>query len=183
MVAPVMLVLFGLNRVQVVGITAPLALAPLLTGLVVLGGFIWWQRRSPVPTVDLEMFRVRELSAATLAAFLAFAGLASLILLLPFYLQRGLGLTPVQVGLVLVTIPALMGLIGPPAGTLADRVGPRPVASVGVALTAIGYAIEAWGWDAPLYGVAGVYLVGSLFWAAIDPTKPVVGDAAPVEAA
>ena len=143
LVAGVMLVLFGLNRVQVAGIAAPLALAPLLTGLVVLGGFIWWQRRSPVPTVDLDMFRVRELSAATLAAFLAFSGLASLILLLPFYLQRGLGLTPVQVGLVLVTIPALMGLIGPPAGTLADRVGPRPVASVGVALTAIGLALMA----------------------------------------
>ena len=36
-----------------------------------------------------------------------------------------------------------MGLIGPPAGTLADRVGPRPVASVGVALTAIGLALMA----------------------------------------
>ena len=94
LVAGVMLVLFGLNRVQVVGITAPLSLAPLLTGLALVAGFIWWQRRSPVPTVDLEMFRVRELSAATLAAFLAFSGLASLILLLPFYLQRGLGLTP-----------------------------------------------------------------------------------------
>ena len=52
-----------------------------------------------------------------------------------------------------------------------------------VALTAIGYAIEAWGWDAPLYGVAGVYLVGSLFWAVIDPTKPVAGDDPAVEAA
>ena len=84
LVAGVMLVLFGLNRVQVAGLIAPLALAPLLTGLVLLGGFLAWQRRSPAPTVDLDMFRVRELSAATLAAFLAFAGLSSLVLLLPF---------------------------------------------------------------------------------------------------
>ena len=143
LVAGVMLVLFGLNRVQVAGIAAPLVLAPLLTGIVLLGGFLAWQRRSPAPTVDLGMFRVRELSAATLAAFLAFAGLSSLVLLLPFYLQRGLGLDPVQVGLVLATIPALMGLLGPPSGALADRLGPRPVASVGVALTAVGLVLMA----------------------------------------
>ena len=52
-----------------------------------------------------------------------------------------------------------------------------------VALTAIGYAIDAWGWDAPLYGVVAVYLVGSLFWAVIDPTKPVVGEEPAAEAA
>ncbi len=143
LVAGVLLVLFGLNRVQVAGIVAPLVLAPLVTGIVLLGGFLGRQRRSPVPTIDLEMFRVRELSAATLAAFLSFSGLASLILLLPFYLERGLGLTPVQVGLVLVTIPALMGLLGPPAGVLSDRLGPRPVASVGVAVTAVGLALMA----------------------------------------
>ena len=74
LVAGVSLVLFGLNRVQVAGIVAPLVLAPLVTGIVLLGGFLARQRRSPVPTVDLEMFRVRELSAATLAAFLSFSG-------------------------------------------------------------------------------------------------------------
>ena len=143
LVAGLMLLLFGLNRIQATGLAAPIAFAPVVTGIILLGGFLWWQRRSSAPTIDLEMFRVREFSAATLASLFSFAGLASLVLLLPFYLERGLGLTPIEVGLVLVTIPALMGIIGPAAGALADRLGPRPVASVGVALTVTGLALMA----------------------------------------
>lgn len=143
LVAGLVLLLFGLNRVQTTGLAAPVAFAPVVTGILLLGGFLWWQRRSSAPTINLEMFRVREFSAAALASLFSFAGLASLVLLLPFYLEQGLGLTPIEVGLVLVTIPALMGIIGPAAGALADRLGPRPVASVGVALTATGLALMA----------------------------------------
>ena len=47
-----------------------------------------------------------------------------------------------------------------------------------IASVAIGWAIDAWGWDVPLYGVAAVYLIGSLFWLGIDPRKPVMPDVA-----
>ena len=47
-----------------------------------------------------------------------------------------------------------------------------------IASTAIGYAIDAWGWDVPLYGVAACYLAGSLFWLGIDPNKPVLPESA-----
>ena len=43
-----------------------------------------------------------------------------------------------------------------------------------IASIAIGYAIDAWGWDVPLYGVAASYLFGALFWLGIDPNKPVL---------
>jgi sugar phosphate permease len=43
-----------------------------------------------------------------------------------------------------------------------------------IASVAIGYAIDAYGWDAPLYGVAAVYFIGSLFWFGIDPHTPVI---------
>ena len=47
-----------------------------------------------------------------------------------------------------------------------------------IASVAIGWAIDAWGWDVPLYGVAAVYLIGSLFWLGIDPRKPVMPEGA-----
>ncbi len=47
-----------------------------------------------------------------------------------------------------------------------------------IASAAIGWAIDAWGWDVPLYGVAAVYLIGSLFWLGIDPRKPVMPEGA-----
>ena len=94
-------------------------------------------------------------------------------------------------------IAALVGLLLLPADGLAAFAQSLDLSQLGasgamntagqiggtVALTAIGYAIDAWGWDAPLYGVVAVYLVGSLFWAVIDPTKPVVGEEPAAEAA
>lgn len=137
------LLLFGLNRVQVAGISSPSASAPLCIGIVLMLLFVWWQQRTPTPIVTLEMFRVREFSAATLASFITFLGLSSLVLLLPFFLQRGIGLTAFEGGLVMATIPLLMGIAGPVAGAVADRLGTRPVASAGLGLTVAGLGFMA----------------------------------------
>ena len=138
LVAGLALMLLGLNGVQTFGLVSPFVLGTLGGAIVVLVAFVWWQRRGPSPIVHLELFRVREFSAAALAAFLSFIGVAAQILLLPFYLQLVLRLPVPQVGLILAVVPALMGVIGPVAGTLADRYGPRVIASSGLVLSGAG---------------------------------------------
>lgn len=136
LVAGLALMLLGLNGVQTFGLVSPFVLGTQGGAIVVLVAFVWWQRRSSSPIVHLALFRVREFSAATLAAFLSFIGVAAQILLLPFYLQLDLRLRVPQVELILAVVPALMGVIGPVAGTLADRFGPRVIASGGLVLSA-----------------------------------------------
>ena len=140
LVAGLALMLLGLNGVQTFGLVSPFVLGALGGAVVLLVAFVWWQRRSPSPMVHLDLFRVREFSAAALAAFLSFIGVAAQILLLPFYLQLVLRLPVTQVGLILAVVPALMGVVGPLAGTLADRYGPRVIASSGLVLSGAGLA-------------------------------------------
>lgn len=110
-------------------------------GLALLAGFGWWQTRTRWPTIEPAMFRVPDFTASMLAGYLAFAGAATQILLLPFYLQRVLELPVQQVGLLMVTVPALMGLLGTPSGMLADRTSSRTVGALGIGIVAVGLAL------------------------------------------
>ena len=134
---------FGLNRIQTLGIASPLVILLIAAGLALLLGFGWWQTRTPWPTIQPGMFRVRDFTAAMLAGYLTFAGAATQILLLPFYLQRVLELPVQQVGLLMVTVPALMGLLGTPSGILADRTSSRTVGALGIGIVAVGLSTLA----------------------------------------
>ena len=132
------LLVVGLNRIQTLGLASPIVIALIVVGLALLVGFGWWQTRTRWPTIQPAMFRVPDFTASMLAGYLAFAGAATQILLLPFYLQRVLELPVQQVGLLMVTVPALMGLLGTPSGMLADRTSPRTVGALGIGLVAVG---------------------------------------------
>ena len=137
------LLVVGLNRIQTLGLASPVVILLVVAGLALLLGFGWWQTRTPWPTIQPGMFRVPDFTAATLAGYLTFAGAATQILLLPFYLQRVLELPVQQVGLLMVTVPALMGLLGTPAGILADRTSTRTVGALGIGIVAVGLSLLA----------------------------------------
>ena len=59
------------------------------------------------------------------------------LLLVPFYLERGLGLGTARSGLELMAMPLAFGIVAPLAGRLADRVGARPLTVTGMALVAV----------------------------------------------
>ena len=58
---------------------------------------------------------------------LGFAALISSVILLPIHLQRGLGLSTLETGLLLIPGGLAMGLLGPSIGRLYDRIGARPL--------------------------------------------------------
>jgi EmrB/QacA subfamily drug resistance transporter len=111
-----------------------LAGATLLAGIV----FVMVEMRVPQPTLEFGLFRHPGFRAASLSAFCSFLGVSHTQLLMPFYLQLVLGLPPSQVGLVLVTIPASLLVLGPLFGALSDRIGSRVLASVGLVVAAAG---------------------------------------------
>jgi MFS family permease len=60
------------------------------------------------------------------------------LLLVPFYLTRGLGFGTARAGLELMALPVAFGIVAPLAGRVADRVGVRSVAGSGLAAVAAG---------------------------------------------
>ncbi len=96
--------------------------------------FVVREARAPVPLLDLALFRDRLFAAATASAVLNYMGMYTITLLTPFYLIQVRGIPPSVAGSLLMTMPVAMALVAPWAGWLSDRLGSRPLASVGMAV-------------------------------------------------
>ena len=112
----------------------------LSAGLGVLGlsVFIIIQRRSESPLLDLNLFRSRMFTGASISAVANYIALFSVIILMPFYLEEGRGKSPAMTGMFLSVQPLLMALTTSPSGWLSDRIGSRGLATVGMLIMAAG---------------------------------------------
>lgn len=107
------------------GLQAPVAL---VAGIVFLIIFVWRQlrlQRADRALLDLRVFTHRSFSVALTMMALGMMALFGSVIMLPLLLQRSYGLAPIQVGLMMLPGGVAMGLIGPIAGRLYDRHGPR----------------------------------------------------------
>src|SRR3954447_10169979 len=110
-------------------------------GLAGLAAFVAWERRAPAPMLPMHFFAARPFAAASAASVLAYFGLFGALFLIGQLLQVGLGATPLQAGLRLMPMTAIMAVASPAAGALSDRVGPR---SLMLWAFAAGAAALAW---------------------------------------
>jgi EmrB/QacA subfamily drug resistance transporter len=129
--------LLALSDGQQWGWTSPPVLG-LVIAFVVLGAFfIRVERRSIQPMIDLALFRIRPFTAGLVSVVVAFAGLFTATFLLPFLLQQGRGFSPIEAGLLLTPVPITMAIVAPFSGAASDRIGPRVLASAGMAVMAL----------------------------------------------
>jgi EmrB/QacA subfamily drug resistance transporter len=101
--------------------------------------FIWWERRIESPVLDIDLFRNNKVFAfSNLATLIHYSATFAVTFLLSLYLQYMKKLTPESAGLILISQPIVQAVFSPFAGRLSDRIEPRIVASIGMALTAVG---------------------------------------------
>ncbi len=119
---------------------------PDLIGLCSLGGgavgliaFFRHQHGHQDPLLDVRLFYTNRVFAlSSLASLLMYATTYSTLVLVSLYLQYLKALTPMQAGLVMLAQPSVSAVLSPVAGRLSDRTEPRVIASLGVAITALG---------------------------------------------
>jgi EmrB/QacA subfamily drug resistance transporter len=101
--------------------------------------FIKWEAKVKSPILDINLFRNNRVFAfSNLAALINYSVTFAVTFLLSLYLQYIKKLTPDNAGLVLVSQPMVQAIFSPFSGKLSDRIEPRIVASIGMALTALG---------------------------------------------
>ncbi|HEX6738405.1 MAG TPA: DHA2 family efflux MFS transporter permease subunit [Vicinamibacteria bacterium] len=116
----------------------PGALAAMLAGVLVLAGFVLWERRVGQPLVDLALFRSAGFTAGTLLASMVSFAMVGVLFAMPQYFQAVGGVDAMGSGLRL--LPLIGGMVvGLAAG---NRLAPRTDAKVTVAL---GFALLAGG--------------------------------------
>lgn len=126
--------MYGLSSLTSVS-WAPYLLA---FGLAVLGIFIYYETRVANPLLDLKLFINNvALTFSNLAAFINYSATFAATFLLSLYLQSVRGYDSQVAGLILLAQPLVMALLSPLAGSLSDRVEPRKVASLGMAVTTV----------------------------------------------
>ena len=138
--AAVALAVLALNQAP-----APVAAALGVAAIGCAAGFVWRSGRTAHPIIDLGLFRRPGFAALNLATMLVHLAGFAVMLLVPFYLARVLGLPPMLLGLVLAA-NALGAMAGSSlGGWLAPRRGARAVAAGGAVLSATGLLLVGLG--------------------------------------
>jgi EmrB/QacA subfamily drug resistance transporter len=162
------------------GWTTPGVLVPLLGGLVLLGLFVWLQRRSKHPALDVSLFRNPSFSAAAAALGLNFFALQGATFYLVYYLQGARGMSALESGAALIPVAIGMAVMGAPSSRLAVRFGAKAVVGTGFLLIALSFAgFQLLDLDAPVWLLLAILSVqgigmGGVFAPATESIMSVV---------
>ena len=112
-----------------------------ITGIFILATlamitFIYVESTISSPLVDLGLFKNSTFTVSNIVGFLSFMALYGGMFLLPFFLRNILGYTAIKAGISLLPLSGAMVLLAPLGGKLADSVGSRIPASIGMAIIA-----------------------------------------------
>src|SRR5512140_319690 len=112
--------------------TSPIILTLFAVFLLGVGFFLWWERRAKNPVVDLTLFRDRIYNFSVLSAMIQSLALCAVTFLIIFYLQGVLGYDALKAALMLIPLPILTSIMAPIGGNIADRIGARIPATIGL---------------------------------------------------
>ena len=113
------LLLWAIIEAPTEGWTSPIVVGVGLASLAVLASFVAWEVRSRHPMLRLEFFADRRFSIAAASETLALFGLLGALFMQTQFLQFDLGYSPLQAGLRILPIAALLGVTAPVSPLLA----------------------------------------------------------------
>lgn len=133
-------IVYGLSRAgSPGGFDHAEVLIPLIAGGVLLAGFVVHATTTRMePLIDLRLLRARSFSAASGVMFLFGLAMFGIALVVPLYFQQARGWSALHAGLVALPQGIGMAVALIVGGRLTDRIGPRWIVLVGVALTLVG---------------------------------------------
>jgi MFS family permease len=113
-----------------------------LAGFLGIFVFIKRERKIRNPVLEIKLFRKNRVFAfSNLATLIHSSASFAITFLLSLYLQYVKKLTPENAGLILIAQPIVQAFCSPFSGKLSDRIEPRIVASIGLALTGLGIGL------------------------------------------
>jgi EmrB/QacA subfamily drug resistance transporter len=119
---------WGWGSARIVGLLAISAIALIAFAIV--------ERRVLEPMVDFRFFRSRSYLGANIVAFIVSFAMLAMFFFLALYMQNIKGYSPLEAGVRFLPSTAVIILAGPIAGRLTDRIGPKPLMTLGLLVVA-----------------------------------------------
>lgn len=151
--------LYGLSAIGSYGFSIASLLVSAV-GIVALVFFFRRQLHQEHPMLQVRVLANRKFLIATIIGMLVQAALLAAGILVPIYLQSYLGYSATVSGLVLLPGAIIMGAMGPIAGRLFDKHGPRTLSLIGMGvLTATTFGFAFLGAEASVALITVLYTV------------------------
>jgi predicted MFS family arabinose efflux permease len=128
---------YGFSHAETDGWSHGVTIGMLAYGVIAIAAFAAWQRRAEHPLLPLRVVLDRDRGGSYLAMGIAGAGMFGVFLFLTFFLQRNLGMSPVESGLAFLPLSVVI-IFTATLGTtkLVPRFGQRPLMTLGMLLAA-----------------------------------------------
>lgn len=152
--------LIGITNIERHSLESWLVLGPWMASLLSLFLLGWRIRTAPDPFVPPSLLQNRVYLLAGAIAFLQSGAHFGMLVLVPLLLDRVSRLPAFEIGLAMLPSAAVMSLMSPLAGRLADRLGGLPPMRAGLALWAAGMVLlSSAGVGGPPLLVAGLLIL------------------------
>lgn len=129
---------FGFLQMPEIGYRHPVVFTSLAFGLIMLGAFLYAEKKVSDPMVPLTMFKNKTFSGVNLLSFFLYAALGAVMLFLSLNIIQIQGYSQFQAGLTFLPFSAMMILVARRMGSLSDKYGPRRFLIIGPAITGLG---------------------------------------------
>jgi EmrB/QacA subfamily drug resistance transporter len=111
--------------------------------LIAIAAFVPIEQRVKAPMVDFSFFRSRSFLGSSLVAFVVTFAMLAQFFFLALYLQNILHYSPLQAGVRFLPATLLIIVMGPLAGRLTDKVGPRPLMTLGLVVVSAAIFVQS----------------------------------------
>jgi len=122
------------------GLEVAMPYGALLISALLFYFFIMREKKALHPILDLSLFSIKPLTFALIASLLASSANFGYAYIMPFYLEKDLGLTSNIVGMLLLISSLVVMVLAPIAGKMSDKIHPVKICSIALVVGIIDYS-------------------------------------------
>lgn len=124
---------------QKTGFNNKLIIITLIVSIMLIVAFICLEAKRKQPLLALKIFKNKLFSVSLVCAFISFTCIAASTILLPFYFQDTMKLSPSTTGFLLMVSPIILAIFSPICGTISDKIGSEILSLIGLLVMSIAF--------------------------------------------
>lgn len=154
------LMLYGFSSAGNLGFGSPIVIGSLIIGIIIVAIFVTRQIKLDTPLLNMRVFANRTFALSAFGSMLLFIGIVGPALLIPMYIQTGLGLSAILSGLVILPGAVVNAIMSVYTGKIYDKYGLKVLAIPGFILLIIMTILHCFlTADTPYWYVVIIYAV------------------------